>query len=141
MHLKNYKKSVSIFLICFLLLGFICTHYLFNKRTEDVVLEVISPVEFKLQNGNIYRVNNIETFDSNYTEKNKIFGEKLNISEDEAFIMGNFAKYWAKNLVENRNVSFDNNNMVYYKFDYKTKLENSSFGIKDFHPTNPKAFE
>lgn len=103
---------------------------------ETYVNEVTSPVEIKLKGDVIYRLNDSDCFDSYYSSKNINLASKLNISEDEAFILGNLAKYWAKNLLDNRKVYVNNDDLIYYKYSYKRKFENSAFCIKDGKFTN-----
>ena len=103
---------------------------------ETYVNEVTSPVEIKLKGNVVYRLNDFDCFDSYYSSKNTNLASKLNLSEDEAFILGNLAKYWAKNLLDNRKVYVNNDDLIYYKYSYKRKLENSAFCIKDGKFTN-----
>lgn len=103
---------------------------------ETYVNEVTSPVEIKLKGDVIYRLNDFDCFDSYYSSKNTNLASKLNLSEDEAFILGNLAKYWAKNLLDDRKVYVNNDDLIYYKYSYKRKFENSAFCIKDGKFTN-----
>lgn len=103
---------------------------------ETYVNEVTSPVEIKLKGDVVYRLNDFDCFDSYYSSKNTNLASKLNLSEDEAFILGNLAKYWAKNLLDNRKVYVNNDDLIYYKYSYKRKFENSAFCIKDGKFTN-----
>ena len=57
------------------------------------------------------------------------------------FIFGNFGKYWAKNLLEGRKVKIEKNDLIYYRFGYLSRFENSAFCLKDGSPTNKTAFE
>ena len=85
-----------------------------NYPNERLILKVNSPVEFILDDGE-FKLKEIDTFDAEYTDKNKLISQKLDISEDEAFILGNFGKYWAKNILEGRKVKLAENNIIYYK--------------------------
>ena len=53
------------------------------------VKEVTSPVEIKLKGNVVYRLNDFDCFDSYYSDKNKTLAAKLNLTEDEALILGN----------------------------------------------------
>jgi len=108
---------------------------------EYTVSEVISPIEFILNNSLNYKLKDVETFDSDYTEHNKILAEKLGISEDEAFITGSMGRDWAKNILSGRHVKIAENDLTYYKFGYLIRFENSAFCLKQEKPTNIKAFE
>ena len=93
----------------FLVLDFLC-----NNHGEFVVQKVISPIEFILNNNQVYKIKSIQTFDPDYTQNNRILSQKLGINEDEAFILGNLGRYWAKNLMEGRSVKVEENNLIYY---------------------------
>lgn len=109
----------------------------YNVRT---IIKVVSPVEFILEDGNTIKLNEVETFDSDYTEHNRKLSSILKITEDEAFILGNLGKYWAKNILDGRKIRVGDNDFIYYKFKYLIRFQNSSFGIKDGKPTNKYAF-
>lgn len=127
-------KIIGITVLILLFINFLI---LLNPSIEETyVNEVTSPVEIKLIGNVVYRLNDFDCFDSYYSSKNTNLASKLNISEDEAFILGNFAKYWAKNLLDNRKVYVNNDDLIYYKYSYKRKLENSAFCIKDGKFTN-----
>ena len=111
-----------------------------NRHGEKIVLKVNSPIEFLFEDGN-YSISGYDCFDSSYSEKNKILAKKLNITEDEAFIFGNLAKYWTKNILEGRKVKIGKNDLIYYRFSYIPRFENSAFCIKNGQPTNRQAFE
>ena len=113
----------------------------YPREKECSVKEVISPVEIVLDNGENFYIKDVETFDGYYSEKNRILAKKFGITEEEAFISGNFAKYWAKNLLEGREVKPEKNDLIYYKYSYYSKLLNSPFCIKDGKFTNEYAFQ
>ena len=75
-----------------------------DSRDEHIITKVISPAEFVLENGENYVLSDIDTFSADYTEKNKYLAKTLNITEDEAFILGNLGKYHTKNLLEGRKI-------------------------------------
>ena len=103
---------------------------------ETYVSEVTSPIEIKLKNDTLYKVSDFDSFDSYYSVKNKNLALRLNLTEDEAFILGNLAKYWAENILNNRKVFVSNDDLIYYKYSYKRKFENSAFCIKNNEFTN-----
>ena len=127
-------KIIGITVLILLFINFLI--FLNPSIEETYVNEVTSPVEIKLKGDVAYRLNDFDCFDSYYSDKNKTLAAKLNLTEDEAFILGNLAKYWAKNLLDNRKVYVNNDDLIYYKYSYKRKLENSAFCIKDGKFTN-----
>lgn len=131
------KKSLSIALIFFMLLALII--FLPENREERVV-EVKSPLNIQLENGE-FVLDGLDTFDDRYSEHNKILANALNITEIEAFILGNFAKYYAKNLLEGRNVYINDNDLVYYRYSYRDKFFYSAFCVKDMKPCSQSRFE
>ena len=127
-------KIIGITVLILLFINFLI--FLNPSIEETYVNEVTSPVEIKLKGNVVYRLNDFDCFDSYYSSKNTNLASKLNLSEDEAFILGNLAKYWAKNLLDNRKVYVNNDDLIYYKYSYKRKFENSAFCIKDGKFTN-----
>ena len=105
------------------------------------VEEVKSPVEIKLSDNKVFKLNGLETFDDKYTEHNKALSQKLDISEEEAFVLGNLAKYWASGLIKNRKVLIkDDFDLIYYKYGYRGKFLYSGFCIVDSKPYYNEAF-
>ena len=138
----NDKKK--IFCIGFILISFfiyLILHLSFNKENERTVTEIISPTEIVLDNSEHYVLTDVETFYPDYTENNKKLARDLNITEDEAFILGNLGKYRVKNLIEGRKVQPVDNDLIYYKFRYLPRLMNTPFAFKNGKPTNKLAFE
>lgn len=131
------KISIFILILMFLIFGIV----FYPREKECSVKEVLSPVEIVLDNGENFYIKDVETFDGYYSEKNRILAEKFGITEEEAFISGNFAKYWAKNLLEGREIKPEKNDLIYYKYSYYSKLLNSPFCIKDGKFTNEYAFQ
>ena len=127
-------KIIGITVLILLFINFLI--FMNPSIEETYVKEVTSPVEIKLKGNVVYRLNDFDCFDSYYSSKNTNLASKLNLSEDEAFILGNLAKYWAKNLLDNRKVYVNNDDLIYYKYSYKRKFENSAFCIKDGKFTN-----
>ncbi len=121
-------------------LTFLIIELSYKNYDVRTIIKVVSPVEFILEDGNTIKLNGVETFDSNYTEHNRKLSSILNITEDEAFILGNLGKYWAKNILDGRKIRVGDNDFIYYKFKYLIRFQNSSFGIKDGKPTNKYAF-
>lgn len=121
-------------------LTFLIIELSYKNYDVRTIIKVVSPVEFILEDGNTIKLNGVETFDSDYTEHNRKLSSILNITEDEAFILGNLGKYWAKNILDGRKIRVGDNDFIYYKFKYLIRFQNSSFGIKDGKPTNKYAF-
>ena len=92
-----------------------------------------------MQDGKVFKFNDLESFDPNFTEKNKRLAENLGLSEEEAFVIGHLGKYWSETLLGRRKINIIDNDLVYYKFGYKTRFENSPYCIKDGKFTNQKA--
>ena len=132
----NKTKTLTATLVILLLIAF----SLLPKDKEFCVKNVISPTEIQLNNNEILKFDNIQTFDAGYSQKNKELATKLEISEDEAFIIGNLAKYWSQNLLNGRDVLVENGDLIYYKYSYQKKLENSAFGIRNNEPCRKSAF-
>lgn len=134
------KKLLCIIFLLLLLFTFIIFHFKKSYKKEYSILSVKSPIEFILTNNKEWKLENHQTFDSEYSVNNKILSQKLGITEDEAFIIGNFGKYWAKNIIEGRKIILGYDDLVYYKFGYKTRFENSPYSIKNGILTNKYAF-
>lgn len=132
----NKTKTLTATLVILLLIAF----SLLPKDKEFCVKNVISPTEIQLNNNEILKFDDIQTFDASYSPKNKELATKLGITEDEAFIIGNLAKYWSQNLLSGRDVLVENNDLIYYKYSYQKKLENSAFGIRNNEPCRKSAF-
>ena len=132
----NKTKTLTATLVILLLIAF----SLLPKDKEFCVKNVITPTEIQLNNNEILKFNDIQTFDAGYSQKNKELATKLGITEDEAFIIGNLAKYWSQNLLNGRDVLVENGDLIYYKYSYQKKLENSAFGIRNNEPCRKSAF-
>lgn len=127
-------KIIGITVLILLFINFLI--FLNPSVEETYVSEVTSPIEIKLKNNTLYKVSDFDSFDSYYSVKNKNLALRLNLTEDEAFILGNLAKYWAENILNNRKVFVSNDDLIYYKYSYKRKFKNSAFCIKDNEFTN-----
>ena len=105
------------------------------------ILDVKSPLEFVLDK-KIFKLENLETFDSKFTVRNKELANKLNITEEEAFVLGNLGKYWTANLMQGRLVFIkDNSDLIFVKYSYREKFLHSAFCIQNGSITNPKGLE
>lgn len=133
------KKNLSIFFIVLLFIlsaFFVIPHDKFYK-----VENVISPIEFQLDDGNISIVG-LETFDSKFTKHNSSLAKSLGISDTEAFILGNLGKYWASNLMKGRKVLIkEDYDLIYYKYSYRNKFLYSPYCLIDSKPYNKAAFD
>lgn len=126
------KKKISIALIVLLFL--LCFVYIIPHDKIYQIKDVISANEFVLNNEN-YKLNDIETFDTFFSEKNKKLAEKFDLTENEAFLLGNLAKYWVSDLMKGRYVyKYKNNDLIFSKYSYKSKFENSGYCLKGFDP-------
>ena len=130
------------FCILFIIISFVAVPFLFSKYdSEYKVSSVISPVIIELDGKKLVNLDEFDCFDANYTEKNKILADKLNISEKEAFIMGNLGKYWAMNLLQGRFVYLrENSDLIYSKYDYNEQFKYSGFCISDGRPCCEECF-
>ena len=136
MPIMNKTKILTATTLILLLITF----SFLPKDKEFCVKNVISPTEIQLDNDEILKFDDIQTFDANYSSKNKELATKLGITEDEAFIVGNLAKYWSQNLLIGRDVLVENGDLIYYKYSYQKKLENSAFGIRNNEPCRKSTF-
>ncbi len=132
-------KKISVLILIILFVVFILIFCPKNKYFY--VAEIVSPVEIILNNGEKILLDDVETFDASFSEKNKRFATKLNITEEDAFILGNLAKYWTNNLMLGREVKLKDNDLVYNKISYYSKFCNSAFCIKNGEIANKQAFE
>ncbi len=132
-------RYISIFII---VISFIIYSVFFIPKDKQVyVKKVLSPVEIILDSDEKVELENFETFDTMFTQRNKELAKKFNLTEEEAFILGNFAKNWAKNLLEGREVYITDNDLIFYKFSYYEKFWNTPYCIKDGEITNKEAFQ
>lgn len=129
----------NILAIIFLISLFVIFIFVLPKKSYSIVKEIISPVHFILENNAEFKFNNFDCFDSYFSEKNKSLATKLDLTEEEAFIIGNLAKQWTINLMQNRRVIVKNNNLYFLKYSFAEKFKYSAFCIKDSNFTNPNA--
>lgn len=113
----------------------------FEKREEKEVINVISPVEIITENNKKLLLKDYEVFSDKFTAENKLLASKLGMTEEEAFIYGNFGKYWAKKYLYGNKIKFNKNTAKYISQKYKRKFENSPYCFKNGKPLNQKAFE
>lgn len=105
------------------------------------VLEAKTPADISLE-GREFIIKDYDCFDTAFTAKNKKLADSLSITEQEAFVLGNLSKYWANNLLKGRKIYISNNDdLVYYKYGYKTKFIYSGYCIKDGKPCYQEAFD
>ena len=133
------RKIGCIALIIVLFLLFLI--FLYPKDREFYVKEVISPCEILLNTGEVFRINNYETFSPVFSKRNRDLASIFGLSEEEAFVIGNLGKYWAKNLLEGSKVNIYDDILVYQKYNYLIKFENSPYCIKNGNFCNEKAAE
>ena len=133
------NKIICIFVLLLSFFIFSMINLAF-QNDNTYIINVISPVEI-ITEKETFKLNEFSTFDSNYSNKNKEVAKILNITEDEAFILGNLGKYWTKNILDRRKVKITNNDIVYYRFSYVKRFENSAFCLNNNQPTNKAAFE
>lgn len=132
-------RYISIFII---VISFIIYSVFFIPKDKQVyVKKVLSPTEIVLDSDVKVEFENFETFDTMFTQRNKELAKKFGLSEEEAFILGNFAKNWAKNLLEGREVYVTDNDLIFYKYSYYEKFWNTPYCIKDGEITNKEAFQ
>lgn len=133
------RKIVCIIILILLFVLFLI--FLHPKEKEYYVREVISPTEFILDNGEIFKVKGLESLDPYFSSRNKELASKLNLSEEDAFVTGNLGKYWARNILEGRKINIYGSEIIYHKFNYRSIFMNSPYCIKDDRFVNPKASE
>ena len=74
--------------------------YLYPKEEEYYVSSIISPLEIILNTGETFKLNNYDTFDAAFSERNRELASMFDLSEEEAFVIGKLGKYWAQNTLE-----------------------------------------
>lgn len=133
------KKNLSVI---FVIVIFLLTAIFFMPHDRfSIVNEVISPVEF-LINGKHFKIDEIDTFDSLYTNHNTELARKLGITDKEAFLLGNLAKSWAYNLMNGREVLIRKpNDLVYSRNSYKEKFKFSGYCLINSTPFDEGLFK
>lgn len=131
-------KKISI---GFVILAFIVSSVLLSMRDKiSTVVEVYSPTEMSLVDGS-FVIKDFESFDSYFSIQNEKYAESLGITNEEAFILGNLAKYWAINLMNGREVFVANEDLIYDKRSYKTKFFYSGFCLQNGEPCSERNFQ
>ena len=139
--MKVYIKIICVMLVALMFFGFVIYLVQSSINREQYLSKVISPIEFILEDGGGLKFGAYTVFNSGYSDENAKLAKKFGISEDEAFIIGNFGQYWAKNLLEGRKIRVENQDILYNRFGYITRFENSAFCIKDGEICNKTAFD
>lgn len=133
--LKKYLDIILVVLLFFVLIIF------FIPRDKFYIVEnVLSPTNFQLDKLN-FIIDDLESFDDKFTLHNAELAKKLNITETEAFILGNLSKYWASNLMKGRKVLIKNNDLIFYKYSYRIKYLYSGYCLKDSNPYFKSGFD
>lgn len=132
------KKSLSIAFILVMFLA--CVIFAVPHDKTFKVLDVETPTKIILENGE-FEFEDLDSFDSTFTAHNKELAKKLNITETEAFVLGNLGKYKFENILKGHNVLIKNNDLIYYRYGYRSKFFYSGFCLKDFEPCSKDAFE
>ena len=146
--MKNWGLKLQIMLKKSLSIGFVILVFIFimifsfPRDKKYFVEEIKSPIEIKLSNNRIFKITDLETFDDKFSMHNKVLAFQNVITEEEAFILGNLAKYWASNLIKGRKVIIkDDNDLIFYKYGYRGKFLYSGFCFDDSKPFYKEAFE
>ena len=133
------KKNLSIIFI--ILIFIFSTIFIIPHDKSYKIVEVESPISFILNDRN-FIFNDLGTFDADFTLRNQNIAKSLEITETEAFILGNLAKYWSSNLMKGRKVFIKNNSdLIYDKHSYRLKFLYSGFCLIDSKPYYKKGFE
>lgn len=133
------KKVISISFVVILFIFSVFFYIVQNKVYR--VTEVVSPTEFVLD-GKVFVFTDLDCFDDKFTEHNKQLSQRLNITETEAFIAGNLAKYWAKNVMLGRYVYIKNDfDLIYLRHSYRNKFLYSGFCLQNSKPFYRHGFE
>lgn len=132
------KKILSI---AFVILMFAISAVFFIPHDKTYsVLDVKSPTEIVLDSG-IFKLEDLDSFDSAFTEHNRRLAKKLDISEEEAFVLGNLSKYQTSNLLKGRKVYIKENDLIFFKYSYRDKFLYSGYCIKNSEPFYKDGFE
>lgn len=133
------KKNLSII---FIIITFIFSLVFFLPHNKTLtVKDFENSKKITFDNGVTLEISDIDCFDNVFSEKNSVFAKELGITDTEAFLLGNLSKYWSSNLLKGRRVVLIDNDVVFLKNSYKTKLISSGFCLLNSKPTNMKAFE
>lgn len=130
----------KIFLL-FLSILFITIALIFNCNDKMYkVKKIESPIRINL--GKVeFQLKGYDCFDSKFTDKNKNLANHLNITEEEAFILGNLGKYWTEGILKGRFVYLNNSDLIYLKISYTEKFKYSGFCLKNDQVCYKDGFE
>ena len=131
------KKILSIAFVLTMFLT--CSIFVVPHDKSFKVVDVISPTKIVIDE-TLFELNDLDCFDSKFTAHNKELAKRLNITETEAFLLGNLGKYKFENLLKGQNVLVKNDDLIYYRYGYRDKFFYSGFCIKDFEPCSKDAF-
>ena len=132
------KKSLSIAFILILLT--LCVIFLVPHDKTYEIIEVKSPKHLVLDDRE-FVFKDLDCFDAEFTSHNKELAKHLDITETEAFVLGNLGKDYFENLLKGRKVNLKNDDIVYYRYGYKDKFYYSGYCFKDNKPCSQDAFE
>ena len=113
------KKSLSIAFILILLT--LCVIFLVPHDKTYEIIEVKSPKHLVLDDRE-FVFKDLDCFDAEFTSHNKELAKHLDITETEAFVLGNLGKDYFENLLKGRKVNLKNDDIVYYRYGYKDKF-------------------
>lgn len=134
------KKKLSILFVFFIFLIF--AFFLEPYEKSYTVIDVLSPNTFLLDGGRVFRINEIKTFDSTFTDNNKKLANELNISEEDAFVFGNLAKQKVVNMLKGRKVYIKNDSdLIYLSYSFKDKFLYSGYCLSNGRPCNKVRFD
>ena len=122
------KNRIFIISLCFVF-AIICVFFCHNDKVCKVD-DVITPTKIILE-GKELKLDDFDCFDTKFTPKNTKLAQKFNISEEEAFILGNLGKYWASGLLNGRYVYFSGDDLIFLRTSYTEKFKYSGFCIKN----------
>ena len=131
-----------IFSISFIIILFVLSLiFLVPKDKIYRVQEIISPDKIVLDSGRLFELKEFETFDPAFSSRNEKLAKKIGITEEEAFVLGNISGLWAENLIKGRRVFLSGDDLIFYKYSYKTKFLYSGFCLYNSKPYNQEAFD
>lgn len=132
MKLQTMLKKISAIII--IVLFVIVSITMIPHEKVHRVTEIISPKEILLDSAH-FEFKDYNTFDPYFSKNNLELAKQLNLSETEAFIIGNLGKYWAENHLKGRFVYIKNNSdLIYYRNSYLAKFLYSGYCFKDSRP-------
>ncbi|MBE7704110.1 MAG: DUF1669 domain-containing protein [Cyanobacteria bacterium SIG28] len=132
------KRNLSI---AFIIILFILSSVFFSKKDNfDIVKEVRTPNHIIFRNSEI-KFTDYDCFDTTFTKHNYDLAKKLNITETDAFLLGNIGKYWTESFMKGRVVRINKtSDLTYTQYSYLKKFLHSGFCIKNSKPYNQDSF-